>query len=149
MQLEARLRADLIDAQKRVDADRVGTLRFLIAQCQNRAIEKRTAGKDPVLTDEDVLDVLGRERKKCAEAIALYAQGGRADLADKERRELSILEAYLPAQLGRDEIVKVVQPLIAGGAKEFPALMKAAMGTLKGKADGALVSQVIRELLEQ
>jgi hypothetical protein len=149
MTLEERIRGDLTVAQKGGDAARVGTLRFLLAQMHNREIEKRGAGKEPTLTDDEVMDVLRREAKKRREAIELFTRGGRADLRDRETAELAVIESYLPAAMSRAEIEAIVDGLMAKGLSDFNQLIRAAMQELKGKADGSLVSQVIRERLQK
>ena len=146
MTLQERLAQDTTAAQKAGDAGRLGTLRLLIAAAQNRAIEKRTGGSPTSLSDDDMLELLRREAKKRREAMELYAQGGRDDLRVKEEAELAVIMEYLPAEMGRADITAVVKRL-ATGSSEFSSLMKAAMAELKGKADGKLVSEVVKEVL--
>ena len=146
MTLQERLAHETTAAQKAGDAGRLGTLRLLIAAAQNRAIEKRTGGSPTSLSDDDMLELLRREAKKRREAMELYAQGGRDDLRVKEEAELAVIMEYLPAEMGRADITAVVKRL-ATGSSEFSSLMKAAMAELKGKADGKLVSEVVKEVL--
>ena len=146
MTLQERLAQDTTAAQKAGDAGRLGTLRLLLAAAQNRAIEKRTGGSPASLSDDDMLELLRREAKKRREAMDLYAQGGRDDLRKKEEAELAVIMGYLPAEMSRADIAAVVKRL-ATGSLEFSSLMKAAMAELKGKADGKLVSDVVKEVL--
>lgn len=147
MSLNEQLLSELKNAMKSGDAKLTGLLRFLIAQIQNKTKEKFGA-KEGSLSDEEVLDVLKREAKKRKEAINLFEQGGRKDLADKEKEELALMGKYLPAELGADEIRKAVKEVIASGAGDFGKVMKESMARLKGQADGKLVSEIIKEELK-
>ncbi|MEK7110747.1 MAG: GatB/YqeY domain-containing protein [Patescibacteria group bacterium] len=147
MSLLSRISEDIKTAQKAVEAVHLNTLRFLMAQLQNREIEKRGSGSAGPLTDEETLQVIQREAKKRREAIELYRAGNRADLATKEEAELDIISAYLPAQFGEAEIAAVIDRLVAKGPREFNAIMKMAMAELKGRADGKAVGEAIRAKL--
>jgi len=142
------INADLKAAMKSGDAARLGTLRMLAAAIHNREIEKHGKGG---LTPDDVLDVAQKEAKKRKESIQLFMQGGRPDLAATETAELAILKVYLPEELGEEEVRKVVAATIAAlqpqGAKDFGKVMGAAMKELKGRADSALVTTLIKEAL--
>ena len=145
MALLERIKSDITAALKSHDAERAGTLRFLNAQFQNRAIEKRGQGKGDELTDEEVTEVMRKEVKRRKEAIELFKQGGRADLVEKEGKEVAMIEAYLPAAPTESDIEAAVQQLRQEGLSGFPVLMKEAMKRLKG-ADGALVSKVVKRI---
>ncbi|MEY4731207.1 MAG: hypothetical protein RL681_153 [Candidatus Parcubacteria bacterium] len=147
MNLHEHIVQDAATAQKAGDAVRLGTLRLLIAAAQNRAIEKRAGNSDVKLSDDDMLELLRREAKKRREAIELYAKGGRDDLRTKEEAELAIIAGYLPAEMSRADVIVVVKRLAGAGSQEFSSLMKAAMAELKGKADGRVVSDVVKEVL--
>lgn len=146
MSLVERLGEDLKAAQKSGDTDKVGVLRFVIAQIRNKEIEKRGQGKEGSLTDTEAEEVLQREVKKRRDAVELYTQGGRPELAEKENKEIELISAYLPKQLSREEVEKVINELIAGQS-EFNAVMKAAMQQLKGRADGKLVGEIVKAKL--
>ncbi|TSC60137.1 MAG: hypothetical protein LiPW15_15 [Parcubacteria group bacterium LiPW_15] len=146
MSLSEKITEELKTAMRAGDTTSTGLLRFLISQIRGKEKEKFGA-QEGVLTDEEVLDVFAKEAKKRKEAIALFEQGGRKDLADKEKAELAMIERYLPAQLGKDEIRVVVKEIISGGASTFPLAVKEAMARLKGQADGKLVSEIIKEEL--
>ena len=146
MTLEERIRTDVIAARKGSEAFRVDTLRFLVAQIGNRAIEKRGTGTADPLTDTEVVEVLQKEAKKRREAAEVYARGGRADLAKKEEDELTILAAYLPAMMSREEVTAAVRRVAKSGG-DFKAVMPKVMAELKGKADGKLVAEVVKEVL--
>ena len=138
------LQGHVKDALKSGDAARAGVLRMMVSEIKNKEIEKRTAGGDSVLSDEEIMDVLRKEVKKRRESADLFRQGNRADLAEGEEKEIALIEGYLPAAPTEDDIRKVVSELRAQGIDQFPALMKEAMPRLKG-ADGAVVSRIVKE----
>jgi uncharacterized protein YqeY len=144
MSLLENISSDVKEALKAKNSERANTLRFLIAQANNRQIEKRVKSGDVPLADEEVMDVLRKEVKKRREASELYRQGGNTDAAESEERELAIIQTYLPAEPTEDDIRKVISELKASGITDFPQLMKEAMPRLKG-ANGSLVSKVIKE----
>lgn len=144
--MEARIRADITSAQKAGETFRVDTLRLMIAEITNRVIEKRSAKQVEVLTDEDVRGVLQREAKKRREAFEIYTKANRTDLAKKEGDELALIETYLPKMMGRDEVKRIVEEVVAKTGKDFAPAMKEAMARLKGQADGKLVTELVKEL---
>lgn len=146
MTLNEQIFAELKTAMKSGDAKLTGLLRFLIAQIQNKTKEKFGA-EAGTLSDVEVTDVLKREAKKRKESINLFEQGGRRDLVEKEKEELLLMAKYLPAELGADEIRKVVKEVVASGASDFGKTIKETMNRLKGQADGKLVSEIIKEEL--
>jgi hypothetical protein len=154
MTLKDTLNTDLKQAMLAKDNVRRDTLRLLLAAIKQKEVDtldpqKRAEG----LTDADVVEVLTREAKRRREAIAGFAQGGRADLVAQEQAELVIIESYLPKQMGRDEIIPLARQAIAdSGAtseKQMGAVMQKLMPLVKGKADGKLVNQIVKELLAQ
>lgn len=145
MGLREKLNGDLKDALKSGQSEKANALRFVMAQLHNREIEKRSTGQAPSLSEEEAIEVLQREVKKRKEAIELFQKGGRAELAEKENRELAFIGAYLPEPMSRGEIEAVIQKLKDGGLADFNSLMKEAMKELKGRADGKLVGEVVRE----
>lgn len=140
--LLARLQAGQVVARKAQDRDRVMLLGTVIAEARNREIELRRA-----LADADVVEVVRKAVKKRREAAALYAQAGRADLADREGAEAVALEDFLPAAVDPEEIRAAIREAIAGGATSVGAVMGAVLPRFKGRADGALVSALVREAL--
>ncbi len=132
------------DAMKSGDKETVAILRLLSAQFQSAAKEK---GPDAVLIDEEALRVLEKEAKKRRESITLYRAGNREDLAANEEKELTVILKYLPAQMTDDEIKKLLDETIAGGATEFKDVMKAMSAATRGKADGAKVAALVKERL--
>ena len=144
--IQDKLNQDLKEAMKSGNADKVGVLRLLNAALHNQAIAK---GKDAVLTDEEVMEVLRREAKKRKESVEAFTKGGRLELAEKERAELVLIEVYLPKQMSREEVAAAVEKILAGLADKSNQglVMKAVMQELKGKADGKMISEVVKEKL--
>jgi uncharacterized protein len=140
--LLARLQADLNTSRKSQDSARTLVLGSLIADAKNRGIELR---RD--LTDDDVIEVLRKGIKRRRESIEAYVQGKRDDLAAKERAEVTTLEAYLPAQVGEEEIRAAVRAAVAGGAANIGAVMGKVMPQFKGRAEGGTISAIAREEL--
>ncbi|MEI6479825.1 MAG: GatB/YqeY domain-containing protein [bacterium] len=149
MTLQEKIRADFMTAFKARNTDVVETLRLLSSDLHNRGIEKKGKGEDEALTDEETLEIIRREAKRRKEAMVLYTQGNRADLVAQEEKELKVLETYLPTLMGEDEIRVVVEKVVADygaiDAKDFGKVMGVAMKELKGKADAALVTKILKE----
>ena len=138
---------DMRAAMKARDQVRVQTLRLLMTTMKNLQVER---GHE--LDDDEVLDAVTKEAKRRKEAIEAYTDAARADLADKEKAELAILEAYLPEQLGEVELAAMVDEAIAEtGAtspKDMGQVMKAVMPKVKGRADGKVLSELVRTRLQ-
>lgn len=147
MEFRDRLQKDLQAAMKAGDVIKRETLRTLLTALTNAEVDKQGE-----FTEYDVAAVLQREVKKRREAIEAYRDGGRQELADKETQELRILQTYMPKQLSPQEIEAVVGQIIAGlsaaGKPNLGQVMGAAMGKLKGQADGNVVRQVVAKLLQ-
>ena len=141
MTLADRVKQDLASAMKAGEKDRVGALRLVLSELQKAAKD----GGD----DEQV--VLRRERKRRLESAAAFRGAGRAELADGEEAEARIIEAYLPAELGDDELRAIVAAAVAQTAAQSPKdmgqVMKAAMPRVAGRADGRRVSGLVQEAL--
>lgn len=131
------------------DTVKTSVLRMVISAIGYYEIQKGGAGYEA--TEEDILDVIGKEAKKQKDSIEQFANAGRTELAEKEKKELAILEAYLPAQMDEDEIRKLVGDAIAqtgaSTVSEMGKVMGALMPVTKGKADGGLVSKIVKEEL--
>lgn len=123
------------------DAERTSVLRMAISAMKYRTIERNAQ-----LSDDEQLDVLRKQVKQRDDSIDEYGRGGRADLADKERREKVILEAYLPARMGTDELRAAVRKAVAPLAADakFGDAMKAAMAALKDLADGKAIQEAVK-----
>jgi len=152
LSIEQQLRKDIQEAQRARDQLRLDTLRMAIGAIHNLEVA-RTDRKNPEygqpLTEADGVRVLEQEAKKRNQAIPLYKQGGRNDLAEKEQRELDILQTYLQAsQLSDDDIRAIVTNLIAQHGKEFRRVMPLAAKETKGRAEGARVQRIVREMIQ-
>jgi hypothetical protein len=149
MALKDQLTADLKDAMKARDERRVSAIRMLRAAIGNYEIA-RTDRKNPQygkpVTEEDLVGVLQRELNQRRESLQFAQQADRPDLVEKERAEIAILEGYLPRQLSRDEIRGEVERLIAEHGREFKKVMPLAAQSMRGRADGRVVNEVVREL---
>jgi uncharacterized protein len=148
MALAEQIQSDLTTAMKARDAETVATLRMVVAAIKNARVSSGHSGE---VTDEEVLDLLTREAKKRNEAAEAYDQAGRDELAAKERAELAIVQRYLPEQLGEDEVRALVDEAVAetgaSGPGDLGKVMSAVMPKVKGRADGKLVSALVRERL--
>jgi len=147
MSLKDKIVNDLTDAMKAKDANRLSVLRMVKANLMNRQIEK---GAD--LTDEEITKALQSLVKQRRDSIEQYENAGRAELAEKEKSELVVIEDYLPQAASKEEIEKAVAEAIsetgASSIKEMGAVMKAAQTKLAGKsADGKLVSETVKAKL--
>ena len=146
MSLSDRLEAAMRDAMRARDEQRTQTLRMAMAAAHNLKIERR---RD--LTDEEVVDVLTRQVKQRRESIEMYRAGGREDRAAAEEAEAAILAEFLPEQLSEAEVEALARAAIAETDASTPADLGRVMGRLapqtRGRADGRLVSDVVRRLL--
>ncbi len=150
--IEQQLRKDIQDAQRARYQLRLDTLRMALGAIHNLEVA-RTDRKNPEygqpLTEADCLKVLEQEVKKRSQAIPLYKQGGRNDLAEKEQREMEILQSYLSAsQMSDDEIRALVTSLIEQHGKEFRRVMPLAAKETKGRAEGARVQRIVKEMTQ-
>lgn len=145
--LRERLRDDLKDAMRARDATRRGTIRLVEAAIKNAEIEKR-GGE---LSEQDIQAILQRQVKQRQDSIEQYEQAGRSDLADVERAEIAVIEAYLPQQMSRAEIEaaarEAIQQTGASGPSDRGKVMGQLMPQLRGQADGATVNAVVSALL--
>lgn len=143
---ETQVNEDLIRALKAHDTVRLATLRLLKAAAHNAQVAKRAP-----LSDDEYLDVLIRQAKLRREAAAEYERAGRPDRAAAERDELAILESYLPAPFDEAALRTIIQEAIAQtgaqGARDLGKVMSRVMPSVRGKADGTRVNQLVRELL--
>ncbi len=148
--IEQRLRKDIRDAQRARDQLKLDTLRMALGAIHNLEVA-RTDRKNPEygqpLTEGDVFKVLEQEVKKRGQAIPFYIQGGRTELADKEQHEMELLQAYIQGtQMSDDELRAVVTRLVEEQGKEFKRVMPLAIKETKGRADGARVQRLVREM---
>ncbi len=146
MKLQEQLTNDLKAAMKAGEAVKVGVLRMLGAALKNKSIENKSQGKPEELADEDILGVIGKEAKKRKEAVEAFEKGGRPEMAENEKKELAVLDTYLPKQMSREEVAAAVEKVLVGldDKSNQGLVMKAVMSELKGKADGKMISEVVR-----
>ncbi len=152
--LKDKIKSDLNKALKKGDEIKRSTLRMLLAAVLNKEKEKKykeEIEEEVELTDEEIIDVISSEAKKRKESIIEYEKGERQSLAEKEKAELEILQKYLPEQLAEEEIRKIVEETVeevgAEEIKDMGKVMAELMPKLKGRADGGLVSKIVKELL--
>ncbi len=147
MQIREQILADIKSAMIAKDSAKLNTLRFLNAAIKNKEIELR-----PVeLTAEDIMGVIKKLVKQRKESIEQFQAGGRTDLVDQETVELKVMEIYLPAQMSKEQIEKLVSDVVtelgAKTIKDMGNVMKAAQAKSGGMADGKLLSEVIKSKL--
>jgi len=174
MSLKEKIQEDLNSALKEKKETEVSALRMLKAAVFNKEKGKRyklsqekpeidieklgkespqakELEKESALTDEEIMEVISSEIKKRKEAMVLFEQGNRTDLFEKEKKEMEILQKYLPEQLSEEEIKKLAKEAIEKiGAKEIKDMgkvMAELMLKVKGKAEGGLVSKIVKEFL--
>lgn len=146
MGLQEQIGTDIKGALKAGAKEKVSTLRMLSAALKNRQIDKRAP-----LTENEVLEAVRSLIKQRRDSVEQFAKGGRQDLVDKETAEIAFLEVYLPQQLTREEVEKLVREAIvqsgAQGAKEMGKVMKTLIPMVGGRADGKLVSELVKSAL--
>ncbi|NBC05311.1 MAG: GatB/YqeY domain-containing protein [Bacteroidetes bacterium] len=152
MSLKNKILDDLKSAMKAREADKLNVLRSLKAKLLEKEISERKGG-EASLSDEQVVEVLMKAAKQRKESIDQFEEGGRDDLADKEKFELEIIEKYLPEMMDEDEIRNAVKKQIdkmgATDMSDMGKVMGALMGQLKGKAEGATISKIVKEELSK
>ena len=150
MGLKEKLQSDLTDAIRSRAEVKSGTIRMLLAAITTEEVSGKAAR---VLKDDEIITVLSREAKKRREAVEAYVAAKRDDLADKERAEGEVIAQYLPAQLSEDEIKKMIADAISETGAAGPAgmglVMKVLSPKIAGKADGGLVSALVKAALAQ
>jgi uncharacterized protein YqeY len=150
MSLQRRIEDDLHAAMKARDKAATSALRMVVAALKNRAVADGL-GPQGALEDAVVQQVLTTEVKRRREAAKAFADGGRAEAASSELAEAALYEAYLPAQLGDDELTAIVDRVITDIGAEGPSamgqVMKAAMAEVAGRADGGRVSALVKQRL--
>lgn len=160
--LKDRIQADLADAMRARDETRKSALRLLMAAIRNAEIPRApedeaeleriaAAGRPPGLDDEGVSDVIQKQVKQRRDSIDQYRKANRQDLVEKEQAELAVLESYLPQQASREEIEEAARKFVAetgaSGPRDIGKVMPLIMAEFKGRADGRIVSEVVRSLL--
>ncbi|MCB0383903.1 MAG: GatB/YqeY domain-containing protein [Bdellovibrionales bacterium] len=148
MSLRDQILSDMKDAMKKKEGLRLEVLRFLQSAIKNKEIEVRPNE----INEQDVLGVVTKQVKQRKESITQFQEAGRQDLVDKESFELSILETYLPKQMSREDLEKIVSDVIAAAGatsiKQMGAVMKEVLAKTAGAADGKLVSELVKSKLQ-
>jgi len=164
MNLKGKIQNDLQGAVKNREELKSSVLRLLLAAVFNKEKEKRyklskekpelnekDLEEKSQLNDEEVIDVIFSEAKKRKESIGEFEKGKRTDLVEKEKKELEILEKYLPEQFSEEELKKIIKEAIektgAKNIKDIGKVMAELMPKIKGKADGGSVGKIVKELL--
>ena len=144
-----RIDTDVKEAMRAKNAMKLGVLRMLKAALKNAAIEK--GGADAEMSDADVAQVIRKQVKQRQDSIESFEKGGRAELAAKEKEELSILNSYLPQAMSADDLAKVVRETItevgATSKAQMGAVMKALQAKVAGRADGKALSVEVQKQL--
>lgn len=147
MNMLDKLTDEMKSAMKSGDKIKLSTIRQLRAQMKDAQI-----AKGDELTEEEMMAVLNNAAKKRREAIKLYEQGGRDELAENEKAELAVIETYLPQQLSEAEVSDIIDKAIAetgaAGPSDLGKVMGKIMGQVRGRADGKLVQQLVRTKLQ-
>ena len=150
MGLKETLKTDLTEAIRSSNKVVSGTIRMVLTAITNEEVSGKEAR---VLTDDEIITVLSREAKKRREAAEEFAKAGRADKAAEEKAEGEVIAKYLPAQLSEDDIKALIAAAVASTGAAGPGDMGKVMGAIKpkiaGKADGALVSSLVKESLNK
>ena len=146
MSLKQQISDDMKSAMRAKEADRLATIRLLMAAIKQREVDERIE-----LDDAGIVSVLDKMVKQRKDSIAAFTQAGRMDLADKESAEIKVLDAYLPQRMGADEINAAVKAIVAELGASGPGDMGKVMGAVKaklaGQADMGLVSAAVKSAL--
>lgn len=148
MTLKDRITEDMKAAMRAKEADRLSTIRMLLAACKQKEVDERV-----VLDDAAVIAIVDKLIKQRKDSIAAFQQAGRTDLVDKETAEVAVLSAYLPQRLTAEEIGTEIAALVAelgaAGPGDMGKVMAAAKAKLAGKADMGLVSAAVKQALSK
>jgi len=148
MSLKEQIEKDIVESMKTKDEETLTVLRMLKSAIHNAEILKKED-----LKEEDILGVIQGQIKSRQDSVVLYEQGDRQELAEKEKTEIEILKKYLPEQMEEGEIRALIQKTIAeqnaGSIQDMGKVMAALMPLTKGKADGSLISNIVKEELSK
>jgi uncharacterized protein YqeY len=141
-----KLQEEMKAAMKSGDKDKLSTIRMLISEIKKVQIDSKKE-----LTDEEIISILQKYIKQRKEAYTQYEQAGRKDLAEKELKEIEIVQQFLPPPLSEEELIKIVEDTIlevgASSLKDMGKVVKAVMDKVKGRAEGSLISKIVKEKL--
>jgi uncharacterized protein YqeY len=141
-----KLQEEMKAAMKSGDKDKLSTIRMLISEIKKVQIDSKKE-----LSDEEIISIMQKYIKQRKEAYAQYEQAGRKDLAEKELKEIEIVQQFLPPPLSEEELIKIVEEIIqevgASSIKDMGKVVKAVMDKAKGRAEGSLISKIVKEKL--
>jgi uncharacterized protein YqeY len=141
-----KLQEEMKAAMKSGDKDKLSTIRMLISEIKKVQIDSKKE-----LSDEEIISILQKYIKQRKEAYTQYEQAGRKDLAEKELKEIEIVQQFLPPPLSEEELIKIVEETIqevgASSIKDMGKVVKAVMDKVKGRAEGSLISKIVKEKL--
>jgi hypothetical protein len=141
-----KLQEEMKAAMKSGDKDKLSTIRMLISEIKKVQIDSKKE-----LSDEEIISILQKYIKQRKEAYTQYEQAGRKDLAEKELKEIEIVQQFLPPPLSEEELIKIVEETIqevgASSIKDMGKVIKAVMDKVKGRAEGSLISKIVKEKL--
>ena len=142
------LQKEMKEAMKSGDKEKLSVIRMLISEIKKVQIDSKKE-----LTDQDIIKILQKYAKQRKEAIQQYKKANRPDLAEKEQKELEIVEQYLPKPLSKEELEKIIDETIselgASSMKDMGKVMKAITEKVQGRAEGSVISQIVREKLSK
>jgi uncharacterized protein YqeY len=151
MGLRQQLMDDLKEAMREKDEARKRAIRSVLAALKQAETELDTSGERTSLDDEGILVLIAKQARERQESIDAFQSGGRDDLVAREQGDLAVLQAYLPQQLSREEIEaearQVIAEVGAGDPQDMGKVMKPLLARLRGRADGRLANQIVREIL--
>lgn len=151
MSLREQLMNDLRDAMRAKDETRKRTIRSVIAALKEAETELDSSGQRVSLDDSAILALIAKQAKQRQESIDAFQLGGRDDLVAREEGDMAVLQSYLPKQLSREQIEaearQVIAEVGASGPRDIGKVMKPLMARVRGRADGGLANQIVRELL--
>jgi uncharacterized protein YqeY len=146
MSLKERIDSDMIQAAKAKDKIRLSAIRMIKTAVHNREIDLKRPAEDT-----EILQVLSSLTKQRNDSIEQFRKGGREDLVSKETQELQIIKSFMPAEMSKEELEAEVRKVIsetgAAGPKDMGKVMKAVMARVTGKADGKMVSEMVKSIL--
>ena len=149
--MREKLSAAMKEAMKAKDTSRLGTVRLIMAAIKDRDIATRAPGHDQI-NDDDILQVLAKMIKQREESLKIYAENGRADLADKESAEMEVIRSFMPEQLDEAKVREICAAVIAeigaSGLKDMGKCMAIVKERYPGQMDFGKASSIIKELLQ-
>ena len=146
MSLIEQLKKNQLEARKNHEKERLSVLQVVLSVLKNESIAKQKE-----LSDEEVVEVLQKQVKQLNDAMQDFARGGREDLVENNKREISMISEYLPEQLSEDDVLKEIEKIVAEigdvSNSDFGRVMRLAMAQLKGRTDGNIVSKMVKQVL--